>query len=137
MRRRFALSLAVCAGLSWSAWAESPQEFAARIGKTRGVAATVNSRDDGSFGSLALALTPALVEDPAAVGTVGDDIGRYAATAKLKAYVVTPTREDNERIVARLRAAGVTTISTRVMAEATSNRTTRVFLTPDGAAAKP
>lgn len=134
MRMRIALCVALLAGPPVSAWGESPQEFATRIGKTRGLVATVNVRDDGAFGSLALALPPALVEDPAAIETVGGEIGRYAAAAKLKAYVVTPTREDNERIVARLKAAGVATISTRVMVEATSNRTTRVFLTPDGAA---
>lgn len=138
MSRAGRLSVALgCLAMLPAAWAETPQEFAARIVKTRGVTATVNLREDGSFGSVSMSLAPSLVADAAALDAVSEDIGRHAAAARLRVHVVTPTREDNERIVARLQAAGVATVASRVMAEATSNRMSRVFLTPPAAPQRP
>lgn len=124
---------ALLAAAALSAAAETPQEFAARASAHQGVRASVGLRDDGAFGSLDVALSPQLVGERAALDAVLAEIGRYAAAAGLRVFVVAPNQADADHMAGRLRAAGVDKPSVQRMAEGTSNTTSRIFLTPGAA----
>jgi hypothetical protein len=122
-------------GAAWGApAAETPEQFTERMQSASGVQTVLNTRQDGSFGSLSIGVQPAVVADRAAVEPVLADIGRFAAAAKLKADVLSPTQADAEFIAGRLTAAGVKEVATRVMAPGVSIRITRIFLTREAPA---
>ncbi|HEX6827775.1 MAG TPA: hypothetical protein VF104_02215, partial [Burkholderiales bacterium] len=77
---------------------ETPEQFAGRIKSTPGVQATLNTRPDGSLGSFSIGMQPKLVADRTALEPVLADIGHYAAAARLKADVISPTQGDVEFI---------------------------------------
>ena len=116
--------------LALAAGAESPDEFARRLGKTKGVDAVVNLRQDNSLGSIAIALTPALVGDRASLEALLAQVGQFAAGRQFRATVVTPNAADSEFFAERLKAAGVGRVKIQPMADFVSIKTTRIFLTP-------
>ena len=132
--RRWALCLLTAAVLasSWArqAQAESPQEFAQQLNKTKGVSAVVNLRESGSLGAIAIALSPQLVGDRPALETLLERIGRFAAAQRMRATVVTPNQADNDFVAEKIKVAGVSNVTTRIMAEDVSIKTSRIFLSP-------
>jgi hypothetical protein len=134
-RTGVAVFVAALLGASTAA-AESPGEFARRIEKDKAVQAAVNLRDDGRFGSLSIGVQPRMVADRAALDPLLAEIGKFAAGAKLKVDVLSPTQGDAEHIAARLTQAGVKKVNTRVMAAGVSIQITRIFLTPDAPASE-
>jgi hypothetical protein len=113
-----------------AAGAESPDEFARRVGKTKGADAVVNLRQDNSLGSIAIALTPELVGDKGSLETLLAQVGQFAAGRQFRATVVTPNSADSVFFVERLKAAGVGRVKFQPMADFVSIKTTRIFLTP-------
>lgn len=117
--------------LAPGAWAETPQEFAARLKQVRGVSATVNQREDGSFGSISIRIPPKVLSDRSAADELLPQVGKFAAEAKLKADVLTPTKEDSDYVAQKLKEAGVASIAAKVMAETVSRKDARIFLIPE------
>jgi hypothetical protein len=126
----FLAAAAVVGMMAMPAGAETPDVFAQRIGKTQGVSAVVNLREDKRLGAIAIAVLPQLLADRAAVEPALREIGKFAAGGGFRATVVTPTQADSDFVVATLKATGVTRISTRVMADMVSIKTSRIFLSP-------
>lgn len=116
--------------LSLAVGADTPEEFARRVGQTKGASAVVNLRQDNSLGAIAIALTPQLVADRASLEPLLGKVGEFAAGRKFRAIVVTPVAADSEFVVARLKAAGVAQVKTQAMADFVSIKTTRIFLSP-------
>jgi hypothetical protein len=110
--------------------ADTPEEFARRVGKTKGASAVVNLRQDNSLGAIAIALAPQLVADRASLEPLLAQVGEFSAGRKFRATVVTPDPADSEFFVARLKAAGVPAVKTQAMADFVSIKTTRIFLSP-------
>lgn len=123
----------ILALLAASAFAETPQEFAARMQPFRGVTMTVNQRENGSFGSISIRIPPKALSDRAIAGELLAQIGRFAAEGRFKADVLTPSQEDRDYAVQKLKEAGAGNVSARVMAETVSRKDTRIFLIPDKA----
>lgn len=128
--KKFAATL-VLVSIACTARAETPQEFAARLKQVRGVTATVNQREDGSFGSISIRIPPKVLSDRSTADELLPQVGKFAAEAKLKADVLTPTREDSDYVVQKLKEAGVASVAARVMAETVSRKDSRIFLVPD------
>ena len=132
--RRWALCLLMAAVLASSlagqARAESPQEFAQQLSKTKGVSAVVNLREGGSLGAIAIALSPQLVGDRPALEALLAQIGQFAVAQRLRATVVTPNQADNNFVVEKIKGAGVAHVIPRIMAEDVSIKTSRIFLSP-------
>ena len=132
--RRWALCLLTAAvlasGLAGQARAESPQEFAQQLNKTKGVSAVVNLRESGSLGAIAIALSPQLVGDRPTLETLLSQIGRFAVAQRMRATVVTPNQADNDFVTEKIKVAGVSSVTTRIMAEDVSIKTSRIFLSP-------
>jgi hypothetical protein len=125
------LAAAALAGImAIPASAESPEAFAERVGKTQGVSAVVNLREDKSLGAIAIAILPELLANKAAAEPALREIGRFAAAGGFRATVVTPTQADNDFVAATLKGSGVARISTQVMADMVSIKTSRIFLSP-------
>lgn len=127
------LAAALCIG---TAQAESPDEFVGRVKKAgEGLSAVVNLREDKSLGSIAVGIPPKLMADRAKAGDLLAELGKYGAANKFSAYVLAPSQDDLDYAVSRIKEAGVGTVTTRLMAEMVSIKTTRVFLTPQGSKA--
>jgi len=125
------LTAAVLASsLAGQARAESPQEFAQQLSKTKGVSAVVNLRESGSLGAIAIALSPQLVGDRPTLEAVLVQIGRFAVAQRMRATVVTPNQADNDFVAEKIKVAGVSSVTTRIMAEDVSIKTSRIFLSP-------
>ncbi|MBI2312636.1 MAG: hypothetical protein HYU77_09055 [Betaproteobacteria bacterium] len=128
--RKFAGAF-LLASLACAAQAETPQEFTARLKQVRGVTATVNQREDGSFGSISIRIPPKVLSDRSTADELLPQVGRFAAEAKLKADVLTPTKEDGDYVVQKLKEAGVASVTAKVMAETVSRKDSRIFLIPE------
>lgn len=128
-RRALLLALAL---LALPAGAETPQEFAKRIEKGKSVHPVVNLRDDGSFGSVSIGVHPDVVADRGKLDPLLAEMAKFAAAGRLKADVLTPQQADAEHMAQALRAGGVASVGTKVMAPTVSIKTTRIFLTPQG-----
>lgn len=126
---RLSLGAVLAIGVA-AAGAETPEDFARRVGKTKGASAVVNLRQDKSLGAIAIALAPQLVADRPGLEPLLAQIGEYAAAARMRATVVTPLAADGDYLVATLKAAGVSQIKTQAMADFVSIKTSRIFLSP-------
>ena len=131
------LLLAALFLLHGAAQAESPQDFANRLrAANRTLTVTVNVRDDKTtFGSLSIGVPPKVLEDREAVEQVLGEVGRFAGQERLRVTVVA-RKADLEGWVAKLKAAGASAVSAQVMADAASNQTARLFVTPGAPPAK-
>ena len=126
------LAAVVIAGLSAApVRAESPEAFAKRMGVIKGLSAVVNLREDQRLGGIAFALLPELLAQRGAAAAAVGEIGRFAAANGFRVTVVTPNQPDNDFVVAALKDAGATRITTRVMADMVSIKTSRIFLLPE------